>query len=157
MSNWTTIPDTDTDADSPLTESLLTDMKENCEYLFETAVRSGMHGAPHVRTALARGFVEASYSGGASDTGWQEVTITYATDSLDGDPNFSGAPALAFGMTRYGGTAWGATVFPLCYVKDGTQTASGCTLMWRLASIPTSGTFTVRIYYLAQGQPSSGE
>lgn len=160
MSDWTVIPDTDTDADSPLTESLLTDMKENSEYLFETMTRSGTHGAPHTRTAMARGVVTDSAStNGSGDTAWQEAAVSYATDSLDGDPDFSVAPVITYGFyeSTASATAWGSTAIPLVYIKDGSQSVSGFTFKWRIASGPTSSTVKIGIYFDAIGQPQSGE
>ena len=128
MSTWTTISDSRVDADSPVTESLVTDLRENTEYNHERAVRSGTHGAG-VRVATAKGRTAFSDTTDGSGDVTTTASITYSTDADDSvDPNFSAnvRPVWSLEEDSSGGNqAWvnftsSGTDTLTAYVLDGT-------------------------------------
>jgi hypothetical protein len=105
MSSWTTITDARIDADSPIDEDLMTDIRENAEYLYERHVRSGT-ATTGVRTIMARGKSSAqSLSLDGTGNGSDTVAITFSTDATDGAPAFSCARSRMMGPTRRRGAA----------------------------------------------------
>ncbi len=87
MAGWTDISASRKDADSPIDEDLIGDLDDNATYNHERAIRSGTH-TTGVRTCMARGRTAFDWSTTRVGT----VSITFATDADDGDPNFLAAP-----------------------------------------------------------------
>jgi len=157
MSDWTTIPDSDCDADSPVDEDLMGDLKENVEYLYERAVRGGTH-ATGVRVVLARGTItDTSLTDGAGDIWNQTVALSFST-AIDGDPNFDSAPVVVVTPEESSAsTDWGTTWQVSASIVEGTRTASGCTIEWTIRSGPASSTIGVVLNWIAVGLPTAGE
>ncbi len=108
MSSWTTILDAWIDRDSPWHAGLVTDFRDNIAYNSEHATRTGTNAAG-VRLAYARGRTAFTVTIDGSGDGASTVTITYATDALDGDPNFlsSETPVFTYNLEQDGtGSAW---------------------------------------------------
>lgn len=85
---WTVISTTSIDADSFITETLMIELRDNLEYLFDSAPRCGEFLTP-VRLVVARGnesFLATFDSGSVARM--TEATIEFDVDSTDGDPNF---------------------------------------------------------------------
>lgn len=158
MSNWTVIPDTDTDADSPLTEDLVTDIKENAEYLHERAVRAGTHTVP-VRLAFARGvYIDTASTDGGGDTGIVTQAITFAAEAIDGDPNFSVAPTVVVSIQE--STAhddWGSPSVVSVWLDETAVSTTGFTVSWQLVGGAASAAIGARISFFAAGLVTSGE
>ncbi len=109
MSAWTVISGNAIDANSPWHEGLVEDFHDNISYNYERALRCGRN-AVGVRLALARGRKAFTVSLDATGDGASTVTITYATDATDGDPNFltSETPTFSYSLEQDsgGGVNW---------------------------------------------------
>jgi hypothetical protein len=158
MSDFTVISDGRVDADSPIDEDLITDLRENDEYLFERAVRAGTH-ATGVRLAIARGaddFSDATADGTVSFSG----TITFSTaDSDDGDPNFDVAPRVILTIERNGGDAWTANItamrIPL-HITDGSLSTTGFTWGFE-CTVAGPNNIVGKVHWIAIGTVTTGE
>ncbi len=71
---WTTIPNGDVDADSPITTSLMTALRDNPE-----AIANGDSGAPEIQTAAYAAASVDQTALGANSVGQSEVKTTYQT------------------------------------------------------------------------------
>jgi len=156
--SWTAIADTAIDADSPVTETLMTQIVENTEYNQERALRCGNH-ATGVRLALARGrnTTEFSISTSATGEGSASVAITFA-DAVDGDPNFTSAPYVWVSFDE-GGTlpAWDAVAVFGGYVEKTTLSATGATVRMAVQGGNNSATLRGYMNWFAIGPVTSGE
>ena len=140
---WTDIANSEFDVDSPITETLMTEIVENGEYNHDHALRTGTH-ATGVRMAFARGVNSTEFSIGtnASGEGNDNVTITFS-DATDGDPKFDSAPNMWFSFTE--GTtapAWASTAVFSAYILQGTLSATQATV--RMAVIDGNASATLR-------------
>lgn len=90
--SWTEIAATRYDQDSPEDEDLWGDIIANAAYNYDHALRCGIH-ATGARNCMAHGvvsFSDVTVGANKAFTG----TVTFATDAIDGDPNFSTPPTV---------------------------------------------------------------
>lgn len=158
---YTDIPDTDIDADSDIDDAILEDLVENAEYNHDHAMRGGTH-LVGVRLAVARGVTAFSDS---ISSGSQDGTqaIVFATDAIDGDPNFSEVPVFKYSMEEDGtGVAWSAFTQATSdswehFVESGSQTSAGVTIRNTITGSSSDGTFKANINWIAFGLVTAGE
>ena len=161
MSDFTSIAAGRRDADSPVNESLVDDAIENTEYNQERALRCGTH-TTGVRQAYARGLDTFSTSTNGSNI-ILSGTVTFSTDSADGNPNFLSAPYVWFALeenTDGGGslqwTSGNVYNFRGPYLIDTTRANTG--FSWELVVDKNSGaTFEGNVYWFAIGEVTAGE
>lgn len=157
---WNTIADGSVDADSPVNETLMTNMRDNMVYNHDRAVRSGTH-ATGVRLAIARGTYDFNIT---IVTGTVSHAFTFATDATDGDPNFSAAPLVVFGMEERivtgGGTdcdwATDDTVVT-ANIQDGTLSSTGMTVDITCRTDSSDTYCKGTLHWVAFGAVTSGE
>jgi hypothetical protein len=151
MSDYTVISDGDVDADSPVDEDLMTDLKENVEHVYERAPLT----TDESNIALAHGTVTAT---GAIDGGGDAdftKAIVFSTDSDGGDPGFSSTPRIAIGWGEDTANAeWGtnAGLMVSVWIEEATKSATGFTVRCKFHDSPsTSQTVGVLIDFIAIG------
>jgi len=159
--SWVTLTSGQTDAESSINDTLMDQIRDNEDYLFDSAVRGGALTSP-VRLALARGektglSIAATNQIGATGIyrGGTSVTITFATDADDGDPDFSVQPRVYVQFYSQDADMTSTNyclVTPFVY-SDSTTTAVVYLNGWAPASTTISG----NLYWTAIGIPQSGE
>lgn len=166
---WTVLQATSTDVESPLSETLFTEIRGNLDYLFDSGVRGGTFATP-VRLTLARGqqlFTVSFASGGpgGATAAATEVLKTFSSDSDDGDPKFDAKPRVFFSVEEDSpgtGLDWFTDkVMASPYVVDGTLTASvfnmGCIGYRSVSGAAATNGFEVIVNWMALGPVTSGE
>jgi len=91
--DYTDISAARTDADSDVDEDLMTDLADNDRHNFSHALRCGTF-TTGVRRAFAGGTHDDTINTDGSGHGTSTGTITFASDAVDGPPNFSATPLL---------------------------------------------------------------
>jgi hypothetical protein len=158
---WTDIADSAFDADSPITEDLLEDIVENVEYEHERALRCGIH-ATGVRLAMARGKKAFSFSADGSGYGSATATVTFSSDALDGDPNFTSAPVVYMCLEEDDAdTAWLVTGGInadewIAHISD-TPSTTGFTAKVAAKSLTASQDYDGFFNWIAIGAVTAGE
>jgi len=158
MSDYTIIANTSVDADSPIDEDLMLDLKENVEHNFEHAVRGGTFAAG-VRLAIARGIIsDNATTDGSGHCAPQPTTVTFSSDSVDGNPNFLTAPVVVAVLVEdTSGTAWPSTV-SMIYMHNLTNiSATGFTGEWKVMNFTATTNYKVFIHWIAVGFVNTGE
>ncbi len=160
---WTVIPDGDVDADSPVDEDLMGDLKDNVTYNFESGMRGGTFAVPN-RLAYARG--AALFSGATDGNGDAIITlsgIVFSSAASDGNPNFiPGVPLITGSLIEDSTTGSNQTwtkkgMIVSWFIEDGSLDETGFTVsvsVWNGAnSTNIGGTF----YWQAVAAASAGE
>jgi hypothetical protein len=158
--SWVDLTTGQTDAESPVNDTLMDQIRSNEDYLFDSALRGGTFGTP-VRLVVARGVKAVSITVntqiGATGIyrGANTYTVTFSTDSDDGDPGFSANPRVYATFysqdTDLTGTN-AAVVTPYVNSDSNTQTIINVN-----AWCPASATIAGNLYWMAIGPPTAGE
>lgn len=159
MSTWTAISDARIDAESPIDEDLVTDIRENAEYLHERAVRAGTHGTG-VRLAIARGKVydTAATDGSGNMSSIALAPVTFSTDALDGNPNFSSAPVVVISIEESStDDEWTTSYSVQCNIREASVATTGFTAEWFVTGATATATIGAYIHWIAIGPVTAGE
>jgi hypothetical protein len=157
--SWVTLTSGQTDAESPVNDTIMDQIRDNEDYLFDSAVRGGTLTSP-VRLAVARGEKTSLSIAATTQTagiyrGGTSVTITFATDADDGDPDFSVQPRV---YVQFKSQDADMTSTNYCLVTPFVYSDSPTTAVVYLNGwAPASTTITGNLYWTAIGIPQSGE
>lgn len=155
---WTNINPNRLDADSPVDEDLTGDVADNELHNFEHALRVGTF-ATGVRLALARGATAFDVNLDGSGNGESVDAVVFATDALDGDPNFDSAPTclgIAFEELSTGSDINNPTSVT-CRIQEGSLTASGFTVVTTVRGGNTTVLVDFNIHWAFVGPVTAGE
>ncbi len=159
---WTVLTSSDTDVGSSVNDTLMDAIRGNLDYNFDHALRCGTHAAG-VRKAVAYGEEDFSLS-----TPWTTVvsgqlykqnsgtlTITFSTESDDGNPNFNATPRIWYGFEDADDTDWASNyVIPQFVITSQSSTQfQGIIYALADASVALDG----HLWWLAIGDVSTLE
>ncbi len=156
MSNWTNIAAGSVDVDSPITTTLLTNLRDNGAYNNERALRSGTH-ATGVRLAFARGKEAISDTTDGGGLAKIVATITFSSGSTDGNPNFTSVPTVYVCLEEDTiGAAWTDVHLWHVFVDD-IPTTSGFTATVFGSGLANTTVYNGFVNWIAVGPVTSGE
>lgn len=163
MSSYTTITDGQVDAESPLDEDLMSELRDNTAYNYERALRVGTN-TTGVRRAMACGRKAWSITCSGSN-GSTTVAITFSSDAEDGNPNFdSGAtPVVLFSLEEDDTGAevdWGTNPADhvQAWIETGTLAYTGCTITIDVKNAAgATDVYNGFLHWMATAAVTSGE
>ena len=160
MSDYTTIAGIRVDADSPVDEDLISDLRDNAASIRERQLRTGTH-VTGVRLTLARGIsASTTITTDGSGNGLDTIGVGFAGDSSDGDPNFSAAPSclgLTFEELSTGDDLGGTAPSVSCWINEATLDASGFTAVISVRGGAVTANIDYKLHWAFVGPVTSGE
>ncbi len=157
MSSWVNIASAAIDVDSPITTTLLTNLRDNGAYNNERALRAGTH-ATGVRLAFARGKEAISDTSDGGGLANMTATVTFSSGSTDGNPNFTSAPTVYVILEEdTAGASWLMASQTWTVFLDDIPTTSGFTAQVRGSGVTNTTVYNGFVNWIAVGPVTSGE